>query len=61
MNKPRLLENIVTNEQFVCPDPRDLHVIEGVEYIPVQRPGYPRIMLMRKDALRPVKSQVHAR
>lgn len=61
MIKPRLLENIVTNEQFVCPDPRDLHVIEGVEYIPVQRVGQTRVMLMRKDALRPAKPRVHAR
>lgn len=61
MTKPRLLENIVNKEQFVCPDPRDLHVIEGVEYIPVQRVGQTRVMLMRKDALRPVKSQVYVR
>ncbi len=59
MNKPRMLENIVTKEQFVCPDTRDLRVIEGVEYLPVQRPGQSRTVLMRKDALQPVKKAIY--
>lgn len=54
-----MLENIVTKEQFVCPDTRDLRVIEGVEYLPVQRLGQLRTVLMRKDALQPVKKTAY--
>jgi hypothetical protein len=53
----RTFVNIVTNEQFVCPDVRAVQTIDGVEYIAVQRPGTERIFLMRKEALKPVKQR----
>jgi hypothetical protein len=53
--------NVVTNEQFVCPDIRAVQTIDGVEYIPVQKPGTERIFLMRKEALKPVKQRERAK
>lgn len=51
----KIFENQITREQFICPNTKDLRVIDGVEYLSVQKPGHPRLMLMRKDVLTPVK------
>lgn len=55
--KPKLFENVVTREQFLCANPRDIREIDGVRYLPVQRPGTERVVLMRQEALRPVGSK----
>jgi hypothetical protein len=52
--KQKTFENIVTKEQFLCPNARDIRVIDNVEYLPVQKANSPRIVLMRRDALRPI-------
>lgn len=52
--KQKTFENIVTKEQFVCPNAKDIRVIDNVEYLPVQKTNSPRVVLMRRDALRPV-------
>jgi hypothetical protein len=52
--KQKTFENIITNEKFVCSNARDIRVIDNVEYLPVQKVNSPRIVLMRRDALRPV-------
>lgn len=52
--KQKTFENIITHEQFVCPNSKDIRVIDNVEYLPVQKANSPRIVLMRRDALRPV-------
>ena len=55
--KPRMFENVVTREQFLCVDPRDVREIDGVRYLPVKRPGTERVVLIRQEALRPVGSK----
>jgi hypothetical protein len=52
--KQKTFENIVTKEQFICPNVRDIRVIDSVEYLPVQKANSPRVVLMRRDALRPI-------
>jgi hypothetical protein len=52
--KQKTFENIVTKEQFICPNARDIRVIDNVEYLPVQKANSPRVVLMRRDALRPI-------
>lgn len=50
--KPITFKNkLKSNDIVVCNNIRDVHVIDGVEYLQVQRPGSDRIFLMRKDAL----------
>lgn len=50
-------ENIWNKEKFECSfmDLKNPEVIEGVEYLRVNRVGNNRVMLMRKDALKKVK------
>ena len=52
--KQKTFENMVTHEQYICPNTRDIRVIDNVEYLPVQKENSPRIVLMRRDALKPV-------
>lgn len=52
--KQKMFENMVTHEQYLCPNTRDIRVIDNVEYLPVQKVNSPRIVLMRRDALKPV-------
>ena len=54
--KQKTFENIVTKERFTCPNSRDVRVIDGVEYLSVQMANSGRVVLMRRDALRPVVS-----
>lgn len=46
------LENQFTHERFICDDMRSVQVIDGVEYLSVYRPSNPRVVLIRKDALK---------
>lgn len=60
--KPITFKNKLRNNDIVvCDNVRDVHVIDGVEYLPVRRPDTSRIFLMRKDALERVakKPQPH--
>jgi hypothetical protein len=60
--KTLTFENIWNKEKVECSDTDLKHpeVIEGVEYIRVNRVGNNRIMLMRKDALKKVKADIKA-
>jgi hypothetical protein len=60
--KTLTFENIWNKEKVECSDIDLKHpeVIEGVEYIRVNRVGNNRIMLMRKDALKKVKADIKA-
>lgn len=53
--KEVVLKNKLNGERVICPDPRQVSVIEGVEYLLVQGFGTSRKFLMRKDALERVK------
>ena len=53
--KPKMFENILNHERFLCVNPRDVREIDGVKYLPVQKLGTERIVLMRQEALRPVR------
>jgi hypothetical protein len=59
--KQKTFENIVTKEQFICPNARDIRVIDNVEYLPVQKANSPRVVLMRRDALRPINLSKEAK
>jgi hypothetical protein len=53
--KEKLFENLFTKEIFECKDLKNIQVIEGVEYLTVQKiDGSRRNLLMRKDALKKV-------
>jgi hypothetical protein len=49
------MENKFTHERFVCDNPRDVEVIDGVEYVRVHTQYQSRVLLMRRDALEPVR------
>lgn len=49
------LKNRMNGEQVLCLNIRDVQVIDGVEYLKVQRQGQARTFLMRKEALEKVK------
>lgn len=51
-------ENIVNKERFVCPDPTDVRLIDGIEYIRVLRESNRRECLVRRDSLRKVAKTV---
>ena len=44
-------KNRVTGEIVICDDPKNIKVIDDVEYFFVRRKNTPRQFLMRKDAL----------
>jgi hypothetical protein len=50
--KTQYFENLVNKERFICPNPNDIMVIEGIEYIRVLREDTRRECLIRKDSLR---------
>jgi hypothetical protein len=52
-------ENIFNRERFVCwtADLRSPEYIDGVEYLRVHRVGSDRTLLVKRDALRPVKER----
>jgi hypothetical protein len=49
-------KNKFNNEKVVCKDPRDVHLIDGVEYLMVSKTVQDRKFLMRKDALEKIKT-----
>lgn len=58
--KPREYRNIITGARVVCPNPKDIRIIEGVEYLIVTQPGHHnnRSFMLRKDSLKPVEKTV---
>ena len=48
-------KNRFNGERVVCKDVKDVHVIDGIEYLLVSRTIQDRKFLMRKDALERVK------
>ena len=53
--KEIMFENIFNHDRFACANPRDIEIIEGVQYLRVHLPSNNRMMLMRKDALKKVE------
>jgi len=51
-------KNRMNNEQVVCDNVRDVHVIDGIEYLLVRRFGTDRKFLMRKEALERIKETI---
>ena len=51
-------KNRFNGERVVCKDVKDIHVIDGIEYLLVSRTIQDRKFLMRKDALEKVKDKV---
>jgi len=47
-------ENIVNKEKFICPNPDDVRLIDGIEYLRVLRESNRRECLVRKDSLRKI-------
>ena len=47
-------ENIVNKERFICPNPNDVRLIDGIEYIRVLREVNRRECLIRRDSLKKV-------
>ena len=50
--KALVFENIFTHELWQCGDPKDVRVIDGVEYLVVNRHTQDRAFMMRKDSLK---------
>ena len=56
--KPTVYENPRNHERVICPDARDVRVIDGVEYLSVHRTGEMRTFLIRRDAVRRVDTKI---
>jgi hypothetical protein len=56
--KSTYFENIVNKERFVCPNPGDIRLIDGIEYLRVLYESTRRECLVRKDSLRKVTKSV---
>jgi hypothetical protein len=59
--KSKEYRNIITDARVVCINPRDIRLIEGVEYLVVTQPGHynNRSFMIRKDSLRLVEKPVN--
>jgi hypothetical protein len=57
--KNTYFENIVNKEKFICPNPDDVRLIDGIEYLRVLREANRRECLVRKDSLKKIpKSKI---
>ena len=56
--KSTYFENVVNKERFVCPDPTDIRLIDGIEYLRVLRESNRRECLVRRDSLKKVAKTV---
>ena len=59
--KPQHYKNIINGTTVVCANPKDIKIIEGVEYLVVTQPGHynNRSFMIRRDSLtkiEPVKT-----
>ena len=57
--KQTVYENKFNQEKVACWNPREVEVIDGVEYLKVHRFGSDRTFLMRKDSLVKVPEKQH--
>jgi hypothetical protein len=57
--KSAYFENLVNKERFVCPDLKDIRLIDGIEYIRVLREDGRRECLVRRDSLKKVAKTVN--
>jgi len=55
--KETMFENIFNHDKFACANPRDVEVIDGVQYLIVHRQDNNRPQLMRKDALKKIENK----
>ena len=55
--KTKIFENIYTHEVWQCGDAKEVHLIDGVEYLLVNRHAQDRTFYMRRDSLKEVKNQ----
>ena len=55
--KETRFENIFNHDKFACANPRDVEVIDGVQYLIVHRQDNNRPQLMRKDALKKIENK----
>ena len=51
-------KNRFNGERVVCKDIKDVHVIDGIEYLMVSKTIQDRKFLMRKEALERVKDKI---
>ena len=51
------LENVRNRERFSCKNLKDIHVIEGIEYLKVVRHGTSHECLIKKDLLKQIKEK----
>lgn len=49
--KTLFLKNLRNQERWVCDNPRNIKIIEGVQYLTVRKPDSQRTVLIRKDIL----------
>ena len=54
--KATTFKNRFNGEQVVCKDLKEVHLIDGIEYLLVSKTVQDRKFLMRKDALERVKT-----
>jgi len=45
-------ENLVNKEKYLCKNPNDIRLIDGIEYLRVFKYGTQRDCLVRKDSLK---------
>lgn len=50
-------ENIYNKEKFYCSNPKDIRLIDGIEYIRVFKQGTQRDVLVKKDSLKKVQNK----
>ena len=55
--KPATYKNYVSQEIWICDDPKKVKEIDGITYLTVHKPDNRRMVMMRKDSLQPVKSK----
>jgi len=56
--KPVTFKNLMNNELFICENVREVHDIDGVEYIVVHKQHNDRKFLMRRDVLEKVDKKI---
>jgi len=52
--KTLYFENIRNRERFYCKNARDIHMIDGIEYMKVFRLGTQREVLVKRESLKKV-------
>lgn len=51
MKKPQLYKNPINNEQWLCDDPTQFKMIDGIKYIQVRKPNTDRSVLIKLESL----------